>query len=57
METDEKPQIIEEKEELVAEMIEFKKKYDSLTIENVLKIYEIKSYNEIARQLRRLANG
>jgi len=44
-------------EDLIEEMQETKTNHSTLTISEILKIFEIKTMQELTSQLRRLANG
>lgn len=44
-------------EELIAQMKAVKLANDTLTVSEVLKIFEIQALKELTKQMRRIANG
>ena len=42
---------------LVAEMIAFRVKYPSLSIDQALKVFNIQAFRNLAKQTSRVANG
>jgi hypothetical protein len=46
-----------EVEDLITEMQEVKANHESLTVQDVLQIFQIKSMQELTSQMTRIANG